>query len=49
MPLRFEGPDHLLSNWWWMSKLHVLRDGGKVTGFEVNDGRVLHLKFNKIQ
>ncbi len=48
VPLRFEGPDYLLCDRWWMSKLRVLRDSGGVTGFEVNDGRVLHLRFKKI-
>ncbi|WP_119079987.1 serine hydrolase domain-containing protein [Chitinophaga alhagiae] len=49
MPLRFAGPDHLHSNYWWMSHLRVLRNAKKeIEGFEVNDGRVLHLRFNKL-
>lgn len=49
MPLRFAGPDHLHSNFWWMSHLVILRNDRKeIEGFEVNDGRVLHLRFNKM-
>ncbi|WP_343702922.1 serine hydrolase [Chitinophaga sp.] len=49
MPLRFAGPDHLHSNFWWMSHLVILRNEKKeIEGFEVNDGRVLHLRFNKM-
>jgi CubicO group peptidase (beta-lactamase class C family) len=48
-PLKFEGPDHLLSDHWWMEHLRVIRNaGGEITGFEVNDGRVLGLKFVKM-
>ena len=41
--------DHLKSDFWWMDHLMILRDkNNKVTGFEVNSGRIMHLKFNKI-
>lgn len=33
---------------WWMSNLNIMRDGSKIAGFEVNGGRVLHLKFRKV-
>jgi len=34
---------------WWMDHLKIVRDNKKeVTGFEVNSGRVMHLKFIKI-
>ena len=43
------GPDNLTSDYWWMDHLKILRDNNKkITGFEVNSGRVMHLKFNKI-
>lgn len=48
MPLTLANRDHLLNDYWWMSHLLVLRDDNdKIIGFEVNNGRVLHLKFNK--
>ncbi len=47
--LQLIGMDHLRSNFWWMGHLKVLRDNkNQITGFEVNDGRVMHLRFNKI-
>ena len=48
--LTLAGPDHLLSDFWWMDHLVVVRnDKNAITGFEVNSGRVMHLKFNKIE
>jgi hypothetical protein len=48
-PLTLYGNDHLGDDWWWMSHLKIIRDGHKrITGFEVNDGRVRHLWFKKI-
>jgi CubicO group peptidase (beta-lactamase class C family) len=48
-PLTLYGDDHLGDDWWWMSHLKVIRDSQKrITGFEVNDGRVRHLLFKKI-
>jgi hypothetical protein len=33
-----------------MSDLKIIRDArGKITGFEVNDGRVQHLWFKKVE
>lgn len=47
--LQLIGMDHLRSNFWWMGHLKVLRgDKNQIIGFEVNDGRVMHLRFNKI-
>ena len=44
------GEDHLKNDFWWMSHLLITRDAKtKITGFEVNDGRVMHLKFVKIK
>jgi len=43
------GPDHLFSDYWWIDHLMILRNTKKeITGFEVNSGRIMHLKFNKI-
>ncbi len=43
-------PDQLSSDFWWMDHLKILRDNKKqIIGFEVNSGRVMHLKFNKIK
>jgi CubicO group peptidase (beta-lactamase class C family) len=48
--LKLMGEDHLVNDFWWMSHLLIKRDAAKkITGFEVNDGRVMHLKFNKIK
>ena len=42
--------DHLTNDFWWMNHLKILRDKNKqVAGFEVNSGRIEHLKFNKIE
>lgn len=43
------GKDHLLNDHWWINHLMITRDAKKnITGFEVNSGRIMHLKFNKI-
>jgi CubicO group peptidase (beta-lactamase class C family) len=42
--------DHLTNDNWWMNHLMMLRDAkNKITGFEVNSGRLMHLKFKKIE
>jgi len=44
------GSEHLTSNYWWMNHLKIIRDGkNAITGFEVNSGRIMHLRFNKIK
>jgi CubicO group peptidase (beta-lactamase class C family) len=49
-PLRMAGPDQLLCDYWWMNRLAVIRNDKKeITGFEVNSGRIQHLRFNKIE
>jgi CubicO group peptidase (beta-lactamase class C family) len=49
-PLTLAGTDHLMNDFWWMNHLMVRRDQSKkIIGFEVNSGRVMHLKFDKIQ
>lgn len=48
--LTLSSPDDLISDYWWMNHLKITRDATKkVTGFEVNSGRVMHLKFIKIK
>ncbi len=42
--------DHLTSENWWMNHLMMVRDGDKnIIGFEVNSGRIMHLKFKKVE
>jgi hypothetical protein len=44
------GKDNLQSNFWWMGNLKVIRNNKNlITGFEVNDGRIMHLRFNKME
>lgn len=48
--LKLIGEDHLLDDFWWMHHLVIRRDAAKkIIGFEVTDGRVMHLKFEKIK
>ena len=48
--LTLAGPDHFLSGSWWMNHLVVIRNTKKqITGFEVNSGRIMHLRFDKIE
>ncbi len=43
------GNDHLQNENWWINHLVMLRNNkNAITGFEVNSGRIMHLKFNKI-
>jgi CubicO group peptidase (beta-lactamase class C family) len=44
------GKDHAGTDYWWMGHLKILRSiKGQITGFEVNDGRIMHLRFDKIK
>jgi CubicO group peptidase (beta-lactamase class C family) len=48
--LDMAGEDHLTNSTWWMNHLIITRNSlKKITGFEVNSGRVMHLKFIKIK
>jgi CubicO group peptidase (beta-lactamase class C family) len=50
IPLILINEDHLTNNTWFMGHLLFTRNTrGKVTGFEVNSGRIMHLRFNKIR
>jgi len=42
--------EHLTNDYWWINHLIMIRDNkNNITGFEVNAGRIMHLKFNKIK
>ena len=42
--------NHLTNDNWWMNHLVMLRDAkNNITGFEVNSGRIMHLRFDKIK
>ena len=42
--------EHLTSDYWWINHLVMTRDNkNNITGFEINSGRIMHLKFNKIK
>jgi len=44
------GKDHLTDDNWWINHLVILRNSkNNITGFEVNSGRIMHLRFNKIE
>jgi CubicO group peptidase (beta-lactamase class C family) len=48
--LKLVGKDHLFTDYWWMRHLKTISGNNKkIIGFEVNDGRIMHLRFNKIQ
>lgn len=48
--LKLAGVDHLFTDYWWMKHLKILRNArGKIVGFAVNDGRIMHLRFNKLE
>lgn len=47
--LKLVGRDHLFTDHWWMRHLKaVTNKNKKIIGFEVNDGRVMYLRFNKL-
>jgi hypothetical protein len=49
-PLTVYGDDHLVDGFWWMNHLHITRDTrNRITGFELNGNRVMHLKFVKTE
>ncbi len=48
--LKLVGNDHLFTDHWWMRHLKTITaNNNKIIGFEVNDGRIMHLRFNKIK
>jgi len=49
-PLNLYGDNQLSDNFWWMSNLKVIRNTqNKITGFEVNSGRIRHVWFKKVE
>jgi hypothetical protein len=41
--------DHLTNDNWWINHLMMVRNNKHIiTGFEVNSGRIMHLKFAKM-
>ncbi|MBX3252879.1 MAG: beta-lactamase family protein [Chitinophagaceae bacterium] len=47
--LKLMGREHLFTDHWWMRHLKTITDKKKkIIGFEVNDGRVMYLRFNKL-
>jgi hypothetical protein len=49
-PLKLYGDNHLTDDFWWMDNLDMLRDSkNKITGFEVNSGRIRHVLFKKVE
>ena len=49
VPLKNIAPDQFTSTNWWMNHIRFLRDNsGKIISFEVNSGRIFHLKYEKI-
>jgi hypothetical protein len=48
--LTLAGTDHLTDDFWWMNHLMVIRNKmNQITGFVVNSGRIMHLRFDKIE
>ena len=42
--------DHLSNDFWWMNHLKVRwNKRNEVEGFDVNSGRIMHLKFDKVK
>lgn len=49
VPLKNIAPDQFTSPHWWMSHIRFIRDKkGKVMAFEVNSGRLQHLRYEKV-
>jgi CubicO group peptidase (beta-lactamase class C family) len=50
VPLKNIAPDQFTSPHWWMNHIRFIRDRqGKVIAFEVNSGRVFHLRYDKVK
>jgi CubicO group peptidase (beta-lactamase class C family) len=48
--LKLTSKDHLFSDYWWMGHLKIMRNSKKeIAGFEVSNGRVMHLQFDKLK
>jgi len=50
VPLKNIAPDQFTCPHWWMSHIRFIRDSqGKIVAFEVNAGRIQHLRYDKIK
>lgn len=50
VPLKLIAPDQFNTPHWWMSHIRFIRNKrGKILGFEVNSGRVMGLRYNRIE
>lgn len=50
VPLTPFAPDQFTTSFWWMNHIHFLRNSkGKITGFEVNSGRLQHLRYDLVK
>ncbi len=48
VPLKYIAPDQFTSPHWWMNHIHFIRDKkGKIIAFEVNSGRIHHLRYDR--
>lgn len=48
--LKYVAPDQFTSPNWWMDHIRFLRDKkGKIIAFEVNSGRIQHLRYDKLE
>ena len=48
--LTFLNDNHLMTEYWWMSHLNMLRDPQhNIKGFEVNSNGIMHLKFIRLE
>lgn len=49
VPLKNLAPDQFTSPHWWMTHIRFIRDKkGKIVAFEVNSGRLQHLRYDKV-
>jgi CubicO group peptidase (beta-lactamase class C family) len=47
-PLKYVAPDQFTSPHWWMNHIRFIRDKkGKIIAFEVNSGRIQHLRYDR--
>ena len=50
VPLKYIAPDQFTTPHWWMNHIRFIRDKkGKISAFEVNSGRILHLKYDRVK
>jgi CubicO group peptidase (beta-lactamase class C family) len=48
VPLKYIAPDQFTTPHWWMNHIRFIRDkNGKIIAFEVNSGRIQHLRYDR--